>query len=285
MRKVLVLGATGMLGITIYKYLSKKQNIEVFGSIRNKYDEKYFSKEERKNLHSGQEISKIEKLENLVDQLKPEIIINCIGLIKQLELSHDPLQIIPVNALFPHKLSEICRKYKSRLIHFSTDCVFSGSKGFYKEVDEPDARDLYGLSKLLGEVVGENNLTIRTSIIGPELRSNNSLLCWFLSQKDEVKGYQNAIFSGLPTIELSRVIYKYVIPNNHMNGLYHISAEPIDKYSLLKMISKVYKHKINIIPDSNIRINRSLDSTLFRKITNYKPPSWYELLEFMKNFH
>ena len=171
-----------------------------------------------------------------------------------------------------------------RLIHISTDCVFSGSKGHYRESDTPDATDLYGRSKLLGEIDYGDALTLRTSIIGPELYSNSSLLDWFLSQTGSIQGFTKAVFSGLPTVEIARVIAEYVIPRPKLAGLYHVSSEPIDKCALLNLIAKIYKKPIHIVPDDKLVIDRSLNSDRFYEETGYHAPQWDELITRMYRF-
>ena len=170
------------------------------------------------------------------------------------------------------------------MIHFSTDCVFSGLKGNYLENDFADANDIYGRSKFLGEISSEGNITIRTSFIGKELGTNRALLNWFLSQKEKIKGYRNAIYSGLTTLEIAKVLDKYVIPNPDLQGLYHLSADNIDKYSLLSLLNKVYKKNLFIEEDLNIRIDRSLNSYKFRNETGYKPLQWEQAIEEMREF-
>ena len=187
---------------------------------------------------------------NIFSSFKPDVVINCVGIIKQSDNSKHVLDSIPVNSLLPHRLSSLCRLLNARLIHFSTDCVFSGNKGSYLESDNPDPIDLYGRSKLIGEVMDQNTITLRTSIIGHELKSNKSLLNWFLSSQNEIKGYKNAFFSGLTTLEVAKVIEKYILPNPDINGLFHLASDRISKYDLLSKISEVYNHKIRIIPAS-----------------------------------
>jgi dTDP-4-dehydrorhamnose reductase len=214
------------------------------------------------------------------------VVINCIGLIKQRENVNNLLDVLPINSLFPHQLSEICKQYDVRLIHISTDCVFSGKKGGYVESDKSDAENLYGISKYLGEINHkENCVTLRTSIIGHELNSKKALLEWFLSQELSVKGYRKAVFSGLTTNELSKVIRDIVIPNKSLAGLFHISSKAIDKYSLLKMISEVYNKKIEIISDDSLIIDRSLDSSYFTKTTGYIAPDWHDMIKEMYESH
>jgi dTDP-4-dehydrorhamnose reductase len=212
------------------------------------------------------------------------VVINCIGLIKQIKNADDPLVAIPINSLLPHRLAQLCGVTGARLVHMSTDCVFFGDRGMYTEADISDAKDLYGRSKYLGEVDYPNAVTLRTSIIGHELNGTNSLVGWFLAQHGSVKGFRRAIFSGLPAFELARIIRDYVIPDPDLHGVYHVSADPINKFDLLNLISNVYGKKIDITPDDNFIINRSLDSTRFREATGYQPKPWPELVRQMREF-
>ena len=226
-----------------------------------------------------------DSLISVFNQVKPEIVVNCVGIVKQLSLSEDPYVTLPINSLLPHRLAKICSLTNSRLIHFSTDCVFSGKQGMYRESDTPDATDLYGLSKRLGEVINNNAITLRTSIIGHELSGQRSLINWFLAQEETIKGFSKAIFSGLPTIEIARIIEHYIIPHPNLTGLYHVSADPIDKFSLLKLVAKIYHKNIKILEDQTLIIDRSLDSSLFRGQTGYSTPKWPDLVNNMFLFN
>ncbi len=206
-------------------------------------------------------------------------VINCIGLIKQTPLAQEPLPAIFLNALWPHRLASVCRTAGIRLIHISTDCVFSGRKGQYIESDVSDAEDLYGRTKYLGEVSYPHTLTLRTSIIGRELKTGLGLIEWFLAQKDAIHGYRKAIYSGLTTDELSRVILDHVIPNRDLNGIYHVSTNPISKYELLVLAKELFKRNLTIIPDEKVVCDRSLDSSRFREMTQYHPPTWLEMMD------
>lgn len=212
-----------------------------------------------------------------IAEIQPTVIVNCIGIIKQDALAYDPTASIEINALLPHRISSICREKAIRFIHVSTDCVFSGSRGNYAESDFPDANDLYGRTKLLGEV-HEGGLTLRTSIIGSELRSTRSLLDWFLSQTGTANGYTKAVFSGLTTSELSRVIYQCATEWSYLSGLYQVSAEPINKFDLLSLVKTHYGLDIEIQANDEPVIDRSLSSTRFREATGYQPPSWDEMV-------
>lgn len=278
--KILVLGVTGMLGSAVFKTLSAHH--DVFGTARGISAKSFFPDTLQQKMIVGVDVLDQDALVNLLADVKPDVVINCVGLIKQLPNAKDPLVALPINAIFPHRLARLCGLQGSRLIHISTDCVFSGEKGMYLESDESDAKDLYGKSKYIGELQDYSHcVTLRTSIIGHELNSNASLVDWFLSQEGQVSGFTKAIFSGLPTAELARVINDFVLPNTDLSGLYHVSAEPIDKCALLKLVKGVYGKKIDIVADDAVVINRSLDSTRFRTETGYSPKSWPDLIQFM----
>jgi len=283
-KKVLVFGATGMLGHTLFRYFSEKNIYNTFGTIRSNNQFEFFSKKLGKKLITGIDIENLDLVKKVLNNFNPDIVVNCVGLIKQLPVSRDPIRMISINSLFPNYLANLCNAINSRLIHLSTDCVFSGHKGMYTEKDFPDGNDLYAQSKYLGEVNSPNTVNIRTSLIGHEIKNSLSLLEWFLAQKEEVRGYSGAIFSGLPTVEMSRVIHDYVIPYDKLQGICNISAEPISKYDLLKLIAKVYNKSINIIPDDIVKANYSLDSNSFRLSTGYCPPKWDELIKAMRSY-
>jgi len=282
--RVLVLGITGMLGHDVFKVLDAPPELAVWGTLRSSAGLSYFSEKQHERMLSGVDVLDHDALTAALASVRPDVVVNCVGLIKQLADANDPLVALPINALLPHRLAKLCALAGARLIHISTDCVFSGSKGLYVESDLSDADDLYGKSKYIGELHDQPNaVTLRTSIIGHELGSNHALLEWFLSQKGSVKGYRKAIFSGLPTVELARVIRDFVIPSRQLQGLYHVSVDPIDKYNLLKLVAEIYGKDIEIVPDDKLEIDRSLDSTLFRNASGYIPPTWRELIEKMRN--
>lgn len=281
--RVLVLGATGMLGNAVFKVLSSSSALSVIGTVRNAKAIDSFDSEVKGNLISGVDVLDQDSLVDVFERSKPDVVVNCIGLIKQLSSAKDPLSVLPINAMLPHRLAKLCALVGSRLVHISTDCVFSGRKGMYKENDISDAEDLYGKSKYIGEIVGQPHvITLRTSIIGHELNSQSSLIDWFLSQSGSVKGFSKAVFSGLPTVELARVILDFVIPQPTLQGLYHVSAQPIDKLTLLRHVAKIYQKEISIVPDEQLQIDRSLDSSRFRTATGYAPPQWPDLIEAMR---
>jgi dTDP-4-dehydrorhamnose reductase len=218
-------------------------------------------------------------LEQLLSQYKPGVVVNAIGVTKQAMAGMDKIQPILVNAIFPNRLYELCHSKKIKLVHVSTDCVFSGEKGNYSEKDIPDPRDNYGMTKLLGEIDGDGALTIRVSMIGRELLTAFGLFEWLLANKGgTVKGYSRAIFSGFPTLHLACIIAEIIKNHTDLNGIYHISADPIDKYTLIQMINEKMDLKINIEKDPSINIDRSLDSSTFRTKTGFRPLTWERMV-------
>jgi dTDP-4-dehydrorhamnose reductase len=282
--RVLILGVTGMLGSAVYRTLSQDSAFEVWGTLRSAGALRHFAEQDRARLQCGVDVLDQDALVGVLERIRPDVVINCVGLIKQLADAQDPLSALPINAMLPHRLARLCGLTGARLIHVSTDCVFSGRKGGYVEADLSDAEDLYGKSKFIGELHEvAHAITLRTSIIGHELGSNYALVDWFLSQVGPVKGYAKAIFSGLPTVELARVMKDHVIPAPELHGLYHVSVEPIDKLSLLRLVAEVYGHKIQINSDEQVCIDRSLDSSRFRQATGYRPLAWPELVKMMRD--
>lgn len=280
--RVLILGISGMLGSRVFRTLSKNNTLEVFGSLRSPDVLPCFKPELHSRILTGLDVLNTSKLEETIQSLRPQVIINCVGLVKQLGSSKDPLVALPLNSMMPHQLVRLAATFGARVIHISTDCVFSGRKGAYTEADFSDAEDLYGRSKYIGELNDfDNAVTLRTSIIGHELSTNKSLIDWFLSQENKVKGFRKAVFSGLPTIELAEVIENFVIPNAALKGLYHVSAAPINKYELLKLVAQVYGKKIEIVPDDELVIDRSLNSQRFSGATGYMAPEWLTLINKM----
>jgi dTDP-4-dehydrorhamnose reductase len=273
-----------MLGNAVLRLFAQSSGYEVFGSVRSSGGRNLLPKTMHSKVISGIDVENIDSLTRVFAITKPDIVINCIGLIKQLANAEDPLAAIPINSLLPHRLARLCEVAGARLVHMSTDCVFSGSKGMYTEADVADAKDLYGRSKFLGEVDYPHAITLRTSIIGHELDGACSLIGWFLAQEGSVKGYKRAIFSGLPTVEVARVIRDYVIPYPELHGLYHVSAKPISKFDLLKIVSQIYGKTIHISADEELVIDRSLDSTRFSRATSFSPKSWLELIRSMRDF-
>lgn len=280
---ILILGVTGMLGHTLFKEMSEIDNFKVYGTARSKIGlNKFFSNDELGMIIDDVNGNNYDTILRAITISKPTYIINCIGIIKQLDISNDYLTSITINSLLPHKIALFAEVTNAKLIHISTDCVFDGYNGNYTENDNSNAKDLYGKSKFLGEVINNKNaLTIRTSIIGHELKTSLSLIDWFLSQKGSVKGFSKAIYSGFPTIEIADIIINYIIPNKNLFGLYHISSKPIDKYTLLNLVKDIYNKDIKINKDIDFTTDKSLNSEKFKKCTGYNPPSWEKLVEKM----
>jgi dTDP-4-dehydrorhamnose reductase len=287
--KILVLGATGMLGYQIFKFFSSEVSYDVYGTVRLKKNAQSFEtfnafKDGGKIIFDF-DVSNFESIISLVDRLKPDLIINSIAYTNKDNKPNDFFMMTLINSFFPKKLSELCLNLKIRMIHFSTDAIFNGNKAPYSEDDIPDFLDFYGLTKYLGEV-DKNHfvVTIRTSMIGHETEKKNSknIVNWFLSQNEEVKGFSKYIFSGLTTLEISKIIKNYIIPNKQLYGIYHVSSKPISKFDLLRLISSLYNKTIKIVPDSSVIINRSLDSSRFYLATGYKAPEWDVLINQMR---
>lgn len=282
--KILIFGATGMLGNAMFRLLSGNPALTVYGTVRNQDARRFFSPLCAQRVITGIDVESQDCLVRAYAIARPNVVINCVGLVKQLSDANDPLQAVPLNTLLPHRLAALCQMSGSRLIHISTDCVFSGEKGNYLEADFPDAHDLYGRSKFLGEVDYPHAITLRTSIIGHELSGSRSLIGWFLAQQGSVKGYKKAIFSGLPTVELAGVVLNYVLPNPALCGLFHVAADPINKYELLRIVAAAYAKDIEIVPEEEFIIDRSLDATRFTEATGYRAPAWPVLIQRMQEF-
>lgn len=282
--KILILGVTGMLGNSMFRFLSSDEAFDVYATSRNNSVYSHFSKDLSTKLVTNVDVENHDSLVKVFNKIKPNIVINCIGLVKHLADANDPLKALPINSLLPHRLANLCELSGARLIHISTDCVFSGKKGNYKESDFVDCYDLYGRSKFLGEVDYPHAITLRTSIIGHELAGNRSLINWFLSSEGSVKGFEKAIYSGLPTVEIARIIRDVVLSNKELHGLYHVASNPINKLELLKLVAEIYNKKIDIIPSDELIIDRSLDATRFNEVTGYTPPEWKELVKRMWEF-
>jgi dTDP-4-dehydrorhamnose reductase len=281
--KIIVLGANGMLGNACMNYFLTKSNFNVLGTVRFESSINLFNPDVRNLIIPNINISDELVQKDLIEIERPDVVINCVGLVKQASNGNDYLRSITLNSLLPHQLAKRCEEYGSRLIHISTDCVFSGAKGSpYLESDKADADDLYGRTKFLGEVIDRPHvLTLRTSYIGNELSGANGLLEWFLSQRQECQGFTKAIYSGVPSIILAEVIENVLLEHSELSGLYQVASLPISKYNLLKLIAKVFKKKINIIPNDNLIIDRSLDGVLFRESTGFIAPQWEEMIEKM----
>jgi dTDP-4-dehydrorhamnose reductase len=282
MQKILIVGVSGMLGGATYRLFGASPGFRVAGVARSPGGLDALPRNDTARIAAGVDISDFDRLVRLFADERPDVVINCVGVIKQLAAAKDPLISIATNALFPHRLAQLCATADARMVQISTDCVFTGRRGNYRESDCPDAEDLYGRTKLLGEVDYPNAITLRTSIIGHETGKALSLVDWFLNEPGpEVRGYRKAIYSGLPTFELARVIRDHVIPCPDLNGLWHLSSDPINKYDLLKLVAKTYRKNIEIVPDDSVNIDRSLDGSRFREATGYVAAPWNELVKLM----
>jgi dTDP-4-dehydrorhamnose reductase len=277
MSRILILGGDGMLGHQLLKSLASRHETRVTlrGPLAAYADCRLFTPA---NAFELVPVTGLERLSEVLGSFRPEVIINAIGIVKQRAAAHDPIESLEVNALFPHRLAHLARLARARLIHFSTDCVFSGERGRYGEADPPDAHDLYGRSKHLGEVVAPGCLTLRTSIIGRELRRRLSLVEWFLSQHGRVPGYSRAIYSGFTTLEMARILDRIVTAHPAASGLWHVASEPISKYELLLLLKRYYRLGTEVEKDEAFVCDRSLDSSRFRSEFRYAPPAWEQMI-------
>jgi len=274
--RVLVVGATGMLGHVAVQVLA--ESFEVVASVRDPDAARRYELPAQLAAFSVGD-----DLDALLDRVRPDAVLNGIGLVKQLPAGQSPASAIRLNSLFPHELAEACAAVGARLVHVSTDCVFSGdlpAPARYSEDDIPDARDVYGRSKLLGEILEPPGLTLRTSIIGRELERATGLLEWFANKDGEqVFGFTNAHFSGFTTRELSRIVSRILREHPDMSGLWQVAADPIDKYDLLLRLRSVLGVRCEIVPRDEPVINRALDASRFERAVGYRAPPWDELLE------
>ena len=283
--KILILGATGMLGHKLFQILNEQY--ETWGSVRgpkSSYADLEIFTQER--IIENLDCFDFENVETVILKLAPDVVVNAAGIIRQLPSGKDPIACLTINSLLPHKLDAICQRIGSRLIQISTDCVFSGTKGNYIETDYPDPEDLYGRSKLLGEVTSPNSVTLRTSIIGRELRwrSSPGLIEWFIGNNNgAVNGFTRAIYSGLPTIALARVVANVVQNYPRLTGLYHVSADPITKYDLLCMVRDAFNLEIEVNQLAEPNSDASLNSEKFRNLTGYSPEPWENMIAEMAN--
>jgi dTDP-4-dehydrorhamnose reductase len=270
------MGADGMLGHEVAKCLA--DNHDVVGTVRRPPTAAASDALSGADVLAGIDVRSPDSWVAVLSDRKPDVVVNCTGIVKQRAAAADPIESIEVNSLFPHKLAAACGSSHARLIHISTDCVFSGERGNYTESDNPDPVDLYGRSKLLGELDGPPCVTIRTSLVGLELGSRSGLVEWFLSQEGDVRGYRKAIWSGLTAAELARVIARLMEQSPDFHGIWHVSSAPISKYELLKMLADLLGRRSAVIPDDSVVIDRSLNSSRFRASTGYAPPSHQTML-------
>jgi dTDP-4-dehydrorhamnose reductase len=276
--RIIIFGISGLIGNSLFTYLSKDNNLKVYGTSRRNInfiqDNILYFEWSSKN--------RIKNLNSIINKCKPDLVINCIGITKHHQKKNKS-DYINLNSNLPHEIARVSNELNAKFLQISTDCVFSGKLGNYDELAICDSKEIYGISKFNGEIIDNFNLTIRISTLGREIGTKNGLLEWFLNQEKRCFGYKSAFFSGITTYELSQIIINYIIPNiNKLNGLYHISGEKINKFLLLNKLSKVYNKKIKIIPTTDLKIDRSLNSEKFQDITGYTKKNWDEMLS--KNY-
>lgn len=278
--RALILGAAGMLGHKLW--LTLRERGQTFATVRRAASD-YASLDlfEPRRLIDCCDAAADADLDRAFRRARPDIVYNCVGIVKQRNEARSAIQSITVNALLPHRLAARCAASGARLVQISTDCVFSGRRGMYTEDDPPDAIDLYGRSKLLGEVES-GALTIRTSMVGRELATAHGLVEWFMAQRGgAVRGFTRAVFSGFSTLELARVLADVPERFSALGGLWHVSADPISKCDLLALLNDAFRLGTRIEPDSSFECDRSLDSSRFRRLTGYAPPSWPSMVDEM----
>lgn len=284
--RVLIFGATGMLGHKLAQVLSASADVVIAVRGASRWPDRI----PVVHIANDLDVRKTDQLAHVLDTFQPDFVLNAAGLVKQSPEACDSLDTFAVNALFPNVLALLCESRAIRLVHYSTDCVFSGAREGkrgshgYRELDPPDSRDAYGLSKLLGEPSARTTLVLRTSIIGHELRGFTSLLEWFLAQgSGPVSGFTNALFTGLTTLELSRVTSTILRSHAGLSGLWHVSAPPITKHDLLGIVKDCYRRNTVIKPQSEFYCDRRLDGTRFSETTGWQAPAWPEMIEEMRN--
>ena len=277
--RILILGGDGMLGHRLLMHLQDRHETKVTLRRELAAYERYglFTLE---NSYWSVEAKDTERLLEVMGDFRPEAVVNAVGIVKQRGAAKEAIPSLEINALLPHRLAVLCRAVGARLVHLSTDCVFSGRKGNYTEGDVADAEDLYGRTKLLGEVTDAGCITLRTSIIGLELSRRTGLIEWFLAQRGEIRGFIKAIYTGLTTAEMSRVIERVLVEHPHLSGVWQVASEPINKYDLLVRFSEVLgRYDVHIVPDDTVSIDRSLLPVAFEKATGYSAPGWNEMLK------
>lgn len=280
MTRVLILGGSGMLGHKLWQHCSG--HFDTYVTFRERPELAMF---DRDRSISGVTADDLESVRGAMGRVQPDCVVNCIGIVKQDPASRDPLRSLAVNSMLPHHLAAICRSAGARLILLSTDCVFSGERGHYREDDHPDAHDLYGRTKFLGEVPDAGHcLTLRTSMVGRELAGAQGLVEWYLGQAGaRVPGYRRAIFSGLTTLALARLIGNLIEESPSLHGLYHVAGEPISKYAFLSLLGEAFPRGTELVADDTFVCDRSLDGARFAAATGFRSPSWQEMIAEMRN--
>lgn len=275
--RLLILGGGGMLGHKLWQACRDRFDTSVTVRGPAASYRRYGLFDERR-LIPGVDAGDFDSVVRAVASARPHAVVNCIGIVKQLAAAQDPVQSLSVNALFPHRVAALCGAAGARFVHISTDCVFAGTRGQYRESDAQDATDLYGRSKGLGEV-GAPGLTLRTSIIGRELSGANGLVEWFLANRGRaVHGYTRAFFSGLTTAALAGLIADTLDGHPALAGLWHVAADPVSKYDLLVMLRDTLAVPIDILPRHEPAVDRTLDGSRFAAATQLRIPGWPEMV-------
>lgn len=277
--RVLVLGATGLLGNAVFRSLLRMPGAQVTGTVRQEAARELFDPAIAGRLALVGNLEDPVRQAELFDAVGPDVVVNCVAVGRPAPAN--PMRSVAVYAVLPQRLSQLCRRIGARFVQISSDGVYAGHRGCYTEADVPDADDVYGTSKFLGEVDAPHAITLRTSIIGHELQGGSGLLEWFLSQQGECRCFTRAIFSGFPTIVLADMIRDIVIPRPDLCGIYHVASRPISKFDLLLLVARRYGKSINLIADDRPAPDRSLVADRFERATGYKPPDWPALVDAM----
>jgi dTDP-4-dehydrorhamnose reductase len=283
--RILILGATGMLGHKLCQLLPRN-DFDVVGTVRRADDPmaRWPDIFGRCRIVTDVDVLDDRRVDAVVRETDPQVIVNCVGIVKQLREANDAYLSVALNAYLPHRLAKLCGEQRRRLIHISTDCVFDGTRGGYRETDESDARDLYGRSKFLGETSDDETaaITLRTSIIGREIGSaTHGLLDWLFAEAQagrNVRGFARAIYTGFTTIELARVISLVVRDHPAMHGLYQVASPPISKLDLLQLVRREFSLPIEIARDETFVCDRSLVMDRFAAETGYAAPTWERMI-------
>lgn len=279
--KVLIFGAAGMLGHKLMQHFGKR--FDTYGTLRRRFDTvERFGIFDRTKIIENVDVIDQASAERAISEIRPEVVINAIGIVKQVSSAKDVITTLEINSIFPHRLAQLSVVHGFRLICISTDCVFNGENGGRMETEVPDAADLYGRSKIIGEITDENCLTIRSSIIGRQLTTSHGFIEWFLSNRGQtVNGYASAIYSGFPTVVFADIIANLIANHKELSGLFHISSTPINKFELLELVNKYYGAGITLAPSDEPKIDRSLDGRKFSEATGFSPQPWPEMVKLM----
>lgn len=276
--RLLIFGGNGMLGHQLLRTWSGRHDVRVTlrGPLERYSEHGLFNEQ---NAIGGVDVLDDERVNRLIAEQQPDAVINAAGVIKQRDGAKDAVGCLRVNGCFPRRLNDLCRRHGTRLVHVSTDCVFDGQRGGYTESDPTDATDVYGLSKHLGEVTEPPGVTLRTSIIGLELDQKRSLVEWFLAQRGTIRGFTRAVYTGVTTIELARVIEHVLTEQPGLSGVWQVASPPISKFDLLtQLAAELGRDDIQITPDDEFFCDRSLDGSAFAERTGYRVPAWSTML-------